>query len=101
MATHHFDSTEECYDSTQTDDDITFNDLLVVETEKVVGVLCSAWPVAVTAAHGELHAFAHPSDRRAGANGPSPEEKDAITAAIDLARRNGWDVDSNAEAQVL
>jgi len=52
---HRFRSTGEAYDSTQCRDDIRDGDVLVIEEERVVGFLVSAWPVAVTELHGELH----------------------------------------------
>lgn len=52
------DTTSEVYDQTQYRDDIEFGDVLVVPHEKVVGFLLSAWPVAVTKAHGALHSRA-------------------------------------------
>ncbi|MFG3118685.1 hypothetical protein ACGF4C_30480 [Streptomyces sp. NPDC048197] len=56
-AVHHFGSTGEAYDATQCRDDIRDGDVLVIEREKVVGFLRSAWPGAITAAHGELSTF--------------------------------------------
>lgn len=54
---HTFASTGEAYDASQCDDDINDSDVLVVPSEGVVGVLCQAWPVAVTPEHGEFHAL--------------------------------------------
>jgi hypothetical protein len=55
MNTHTFNSTGEAYDASQCDDAIRDGDLLHVPSEGVVGILCGAWPVAVTAAHGAFH----------------------------------------------
>lgn len=52
---HEFGSTGEAYDASQCDDNISDGDVLVVPSERVVGVLVRAWPVAVTPEHGELH----------------------------------------------
>lgn len=52
---HRFDSTAEAYNATQCRDDIHDGDVLIIEREGVVGFLRSAWPAAVTVAHGELH----------------------------------------------
>lgn len=52
---HRFDSTGEAYGASQCDDDIKDGDVLVVTSERVVGVLCKAWPVAVTEARGSFH----------------------------------------------
>lgn len=50
---HYFDSTGEAYDATQIGD-APWMDILVVPSEKVVGLSCT-WPLSVTDAHGELH----------------------------------------------
>lgn len=52
---HTFDSTGEAYDASQTRDDIKDGDVLSVPSEKVVGILCEAWPVAVTKERGAFH----------------------------------------------
>ncbi len=49
-------STSEVYDETQVRDDIKFGAILVVHSERVVGFLCGAWPVAVTKQSGSFHA---------------------------------------------
>ncbi len=54
---HHFDSTVRAYDATQSDDNIKKGDVLIIESEKVVG-LADTWPVAVTEWPGELHDLA-------------------------------------------
>jgi hypothetical protein len=58
MKYHEFDSTAEAYDASQCDDNINSGDVLIVKSERVVGVLVEAWPVAVTEAHGTMHALA-------------------------------------------
>ena len=58
---HYFESTREAYDATMcgenfaTKEDIKLGDLLVIESEEVIGV-ADAWPYAITEEHGELHA---------------------------------------------
>lgn len=54
MKIHEFESTEEAYAATQCDGDVKDGDLIVVESEKVIGV-AETWPFAVTEAHGDLH----------------------------------------------
>lgn len=56
-AIHRFDSTEEAYDACQCDDTIQKGDLLLIESEGVVGI-ADTWPMAVTAKRGELHGIA-------------------------------------------
>ncbi len=53
MAIHFFRSTSEAYDLTQTDDKYRSGDILIVRSERVVGVLANvAWPTAVTEKSG-------------------------------------------------
>jgi hypothetical protein len=52
---HRFETTGQAYDASQTRDDIADGDVLVVISERVVGVLVSAWPVAVTTEAGAFH----------------------------------------------
>ncbi|MFE0189307.1 hypothetical protein [Streptomyces sp. NPDC058989] len=54
---HRFGWTSAAYNATQCRGDIRDGDVLVIEREQVVGFLRSAWPGAITAAHGELHTF--------------------------------------------
>ncbi|WP_406501570.1 hypothetical protein OHA04_27510 [Streptomyces sp. NBC_01590] len=56
-AVHRFATTAEAYGATQSSDDIHDGDVLVIEPEGVVGFLTGAWPVAITAEHGDLHAL--------------------------------------------
>ncbi|WP_127356476.1 hypothetical protein [Actinacidiphila soli] len=63
---HRFDDTTEAYDATQCRDDIRDGDVLVIEREGVVGFLVSAWPVAVTALHGEFHGLTKPAQEYRG-----------------------------------
>jgi len=75
---HRFTSTAEAYDATQCRDDIRDGDVLVVESERVVGFLDAAWPIAITEAHGEFH----------GLKIPAREHKDGrYAASADLAER--------------
>lgn len=55
---HTFDSTGEAYNASQCDEDISDGDVLVVPSEKVVGVLVEAWPVAAGTLNGEFHTHA-------------------------------------------
>ena len=58
---HRFADTGTAYNETQWRDDIHDGDVLVVESERVVGFLQEAWPVAVTDEHGHLHAMVLPA----------------------------------------
>ena len=61
MSIHKFESTKEAYDACQWDEDIKRGDLLVIESEGVVGV-ADTWPYAITEAHGELHQLEERTD---------------------------------------
>ena len=52
---HNFESTSDAYAAVNTDDDVHDGDVLVVESEHVVGVAVQAWPTAVTVEHGAFH----------------------------------------------
>lgn len=54
MRAHLFDSTGAAYDTVQTDDNIRAGDVLIIASEKVIGVAYT-WPFAVTKDHGKLH----------------------------------------------
>ena len=51
---HRFDSTGEAYDACQCDERIKTGDVLIIESERVVGI-ADTWPVAVTVEYGNLH----------------------------------------------
>lgn len=51
---HHYETTVAAYAATQSDDQVREGDVLIIESEGVVG-LASTWPVAVTELSGELH----------------------------------------------
>ncbi|MFD8545026.1 hypothetical protein [Streptomyces sp. NPDC059649] len=82
-AVHHFGSTGEAYNVTQCRDDILDGDVLVIEREQVVGFLRSAWPGAITAAHGELHTFTA---------GPRTIDDGRYAASVDLAEQIARDL---------
>lgn len=54
---YHFDSTEAAYESAQIDEAINDGDVLIIEREKVVG-LVGDFPIAVTEWTGNLHDLA-------------------------------------------
>ncbi|MET7522581.1 hypothetical protein [Streptomyces sp900116325] len=91
-AVHRFDDTIEAYDATQCRDDIRDGDVLVVESEKVVGFLVEAWPIAITEVSGEFH----------GLTAPVGEFKDgrylaSAERAIELAGELGFPVRQSAQ----
>lgn len=54
ISVHHFQSTAAAYDAAMSSDDVETGDVLVIPSERVVG-LADTWPVAVTVEGGELH----------------------------------------------
>ncbi len=54
ISIHHFTSTAGAYDAAMSRDDLETGAILVIPSEKVVG-LADAWPVAVTENAGQLH----------------------------------------------
>lgn len=55
VSVHHFESSGEAYDASQCYDEIKDGDVLVIKSERVVGVLHKAWPVALTPNFGKFH----------------------------------------------
>ena len=55
---HRFETSGDAYDASQTRDDIRDGDVLVVESEGVVGIMVAAWPTAVTQKLGAFHELA-------------------------------------------
>jgi hypothetical protein len=89
VATHYFDSTGEAYDESQTEDYIKDGDVLVVESERVVGFLLKAWPTALTSAHGAFEWVPEESKQGFG-----EKYGRRYAASLDMARRiileRGW-----------
>ena len=54
---YHFDNSRQAYERAQTDGDINDGDVLIIESEKIVG-LVGDFPLAVTESTGVLHALA-------------------------------------------
>jgi len=61
MSIHKFESTVDAYNACQCDEGIKQGDLLVIESEGVVGV-ADTWPYAITEAHGSLHRLVERTD---------------------------------------
>jgi hypothetical protein len=85
-----FDSTGDAYDACQTDYQIKKGDLLVIESEKVIGI-AHTWPVAVTSEPGALHTLMADSDAKAVLEIPA----EFITGAIKAATDRGYSIDAN------
>ena len=51
---HKFDSSGEAYDACQCDEDVCVGDILIIESEEIVGI-ADTWPIAITTANGDLH----------------------------------------------
>ena len=54
---HKYSSTGSAYDACQCDESVKTGDILLIESERVVG-LAMTWPVAVTEEYGHLHTVA-------------------------------------------
>ncbi|WP_353645735.1 hypothetical protein [Mesorhizobium sp. WSM2239] len=84
---HFYDSTGEAYDTVQCSANVKNGDILIIPSEKVVG-LADTWPVAITKEAGHLHTLAdgnfftyvHQYGEKAGQRVFTDEQ-------IDLARR--------------
>jgi hypothetical protein len=81
LAIHKFDTTGEAYDATQCDENVKKGDILIVESEKVVGIAYT-WPVAITEAHGELHVISDTT---------LLTEFQSSDLAFEIALAYGWD----------
>jgi hypothetical protein len=92
LSVHRFGDTWEAYDATQCRDDIADGDVLVIESEQVVGFLVEAWPVAITEAHGQFHRLTAPvGEFRDGRYAASAER------ATELAGELGFPVRQSAQ----
>ena len=94
MKTHYFDSTKEAYDCTQCDEAVQRGDILVIQSEKVVGV-SDTWPIAVTKIAGELHSIDSNSTIEDVFKDASLEKESVISgyyAAVEEAEKRGWEL---------
>lgn len=93
-----FASSGNAYDATQTDAAISRGAILLIASERIVG-LADTWPIAVTQTHGALHQVAR--GRFAGLAEAASEfdltESDFLDAAR-LARDLGFALDPTLEA---
>jgi hypothetical protein len=96
MRAHLFESTGEAYDATQCDDDVKTGDVLIIASEKVIGIAYT-WPIAVTKEHGKLHCPIDGEDVamfRATFDTYREENRDALLLGMDeavkLAKELGW-----------
>ncbi|MEU1552207.1 hypothetical protein ABZ517_05720 [Streptomyces scabiei] len=82
--THTFDSTTEAYNATQCNEEIRDGDVLVIESERVIGISWT-WPFALTERFGELHVTtADPRTYQGGIFAAG------VDLAEQLARDYGW-----------
>lgn len=91
----HTESSREVYDRTQCDDSIKDGDILFVTTEKVVGILAGAWPIAVTEKHGEFHRLAPGVEWHyvgVGIGSQPGQYVDIVKVAREIARNNEWPI---------
>jgi hypothetical protein len=77
---HYFATTAEAYDASQSSDCVEQGDILVIESEKVVGI-ATTWPFAITPASGKLHSLTPGfSASDIAANGDYPDHSAAAVA---------------------
>lgn len=90
MAIHRFEDTGAAYDAAQASPDIARGDILVIESEQVVG-LAHAWPVAITAKAGHLHQVEEGKTIMVLAEGENPMfNREQIENALIVAKEQGW-----------
>lgn len=81
------ETSEEVYNLTQTNEDFRDGDVLILEKEKIAGILSAAWPVAITENHGEFHSPADPNSEWPRSDYPA-----AVQKAEWIAFNHGWKV---------
>jgi hypothetical protein len=86
VTAHSFDTTGDAYDRTQCDDRIRHGDVLVIESESVVGILVEAWPVAITAEHGEFHTVLAAWDWAKVTKNGRPDETSDMSESLRVAK---------------
>lgn len=99
IATHIFRSTGDAYDACQCDESIKRGDVLVIESEGVIGV-ADTWPIAVTVVNGNLHSLEEGATADAWALATAARHIDYVAtakrlldgcaAALDEAMRRGF-----------
>lgn len=90
---HAFATTGNAYDACQTDEAIETGHTLIILTERVVA-LAGAWPIAVTAAAGVLHAvIGKDDDTLDGLAANFGLTADDIVTAVTIARAFGFPID--------
>lgn len=110
MQVHRFESTGEAYNASQTRDatacewlnehcdeqllPIENGDVLVVESEHVVGILWDAWPTAVSRLHGHFHTYEESSPECVVVHPALQTDfPESVAVALNLAAR--WENDDD------
>ena len=94
---HSFETTGNAYDGVMTSDRILTGDIIIIPSEKVVG-LADAYPVAITAETGHLHGF---NGNRQDFDRYCTEAEmphDAAAAAFRIAEQLGYAIDRQFKA---
>ncbi|AIG81329.1 Hypothetical protein AJAP_42810 (plasmid) [Amycolatopsis japonica] len=88
-----FATTREAYDASQCNDAIEDGAVLVVESEKVVGILFQAWPAAITTAYGQFHGYLTAEEFAAlDEERPEPLYAPAYAVALQEAEKRGYTI---------
>lgn len=90
MNIHQFDSTSAAYDACQCDAAVSDGDILVIESEEVVG-FADTWPIAVTAKAGNLHSKRHELTWEQVA-AKAGVDYTKVLCALAYAKGRGWEV---------
>lgn len=86
---HVYNTTAYAYDETQTNAEIRSGDVVIAESEGVVGILDEAWPFAITEAHGEFHG---PPEKSAHLIRDGRYSVESLTVALAEAYERGFPV---------
>lgn len=89
---HILNTTGNAYDASNCSDRIEIGDVLIIPSEKVIGV-ASAWPVAITTEHGNIHTFSGPTEALPKFCQDLGIRLDQLTTAAKVAAMLGYEID--------
>ena len=108
MKIYYYEDTSSAYDDTQSQylNEVVNGDILVIESEKVVGV-ADTWPVSVTSERGELHSLKEEStiigiipDMLEYSKLSVDELKASFSSAIELAKSKGFEISKQSNEYI-
>ena len=89
---HIFTTSGNAYDATMTSDRINTGDILIIPTERIVGIAHS-WPIAVTAETGNLHSVDGDRNALDAYCDANDIPRTAVSIAALLAKSYGYPID--------